>query len=61
VNENIQAFVKHNYITDSESRIKWQLYGVMTMLFAFSYAIYAFYNNGNRRVDMSCLFSQYYF
>jgi membrane protein len=55
VNENIKAFVKHNYVTDSESRIKWQLYGVMTMLFAFSYAIYTFYNNGNRRVDISLL------
>ena len=32
MNENIKAFVKHNYITDSESRIKWQLYGATVFL-----------------------------
>ena len=37
--ENIKSFVKHNYITDSESRIKWQLYGA-TVFLLYSHGVF---------------------
>ena len=53
MNENIKAFVKHNYITDSESRIKWQLYGAVICFLVLAWLAYFFGRTGNSAIDIS--------
>lgn len=55
MNENIKAFVKHNYITDSEDRIKWQLYGATVFFVMFSWLFYFYFKRSNMIVDMCML------
>ena len=55
MNENIKAFVKHNYITDSESRIKWQLYGATVFFIILAWSFSFFFKRGNMIVDMCML------
>jgi len=55
VNENIKAFVKHNYITDSEGRIKWQLYGATVFFIILAWSFSFFFKRGNMIVDMCML------
>lgn len=55
MNENIKAFVKHNYITDSEGRIKWQLYGATVFFVMFSWLFYFYFKRSNMIVDMCML------
>ena len=52
MNENIKAFVKHNYITDSESRIKWQLYGAVTCFIILAWLAYFSGRTGNLAIDI---------
>lgn len=51
--ENIKAFVSHNYITDSEKRMKIQLFVVSSFMLIFSLFACYISSTGYKRIDGS--------